>query len=40
MEIKSIDKKVSKYIPCLEEDYQASLGDNLPKRWIIASKRN
>lgn len=40
MEIKSIDKKVSKYIPCLEEDYQASLGDNLPKRWITASKRN
>ena len=39
MEIKSIDNKVSKYLPCLEEDYQISLSDNLPKRWIIASKR-
>ena len=28
-----------KFLPCLESDYQDALNDNLPIRWLKASKR-
>ena len=28
-----------KFLPCLESDYQDALNDNLPVRWLKASKR-
>ena len=39
MTVTSSSNDKIKFLPCLESDYQDALNDNLPVRWLKASKR-
>ena len=39
MLIHSPSSSFTNYLPCLEVDYQYALNDNIPIRWLKASKR-
>ena len=39
MTVNSSSNDKIKFLPCLESDYQDALNDNLPARWLKASKR-
>ena len=39
MTVSSSNNDKIKFLPCLESDYQDALNDNLPVRWLKASKR-
>ena len=39
MTVTSASNDKIKFLPCLESDYQDALNDNLPIRWLKASKR-
>ena len=38
MTVTSASNDKIKFLPCLESDYQDALNDNLPVRWLKASK--
>ena len=39
MLIDTSKNKSSSYLPCLESDYLDALNDNIPIRWLKATKR-
>jgi hypothetical protein len=39
MLIDSPNSSSTNYLPCLEGDYQYALNDNIPVRWLKATKR-
>ena len=38
--IDSSKNNATNFLPCLEEDYKDALNDNIPIRWLKATKRN
>ena len=38
--IDSSKNNTTNFLPCLEEDYKDALNDNIPIRWLKATKRN
>ena len=38
--IDSSKNNATNFLPCLEEDYKDALNDNIPTRWLKATKRN
>ena len=39
MTVTSVSNDKIKFLPCLESDYKDALNDNIPGRWLKASKR-
>ncbi|GIS00198.1 MAG: hypothetical protein CM15mP102_10180 [Flavobacteriales bacterium] len=35
-----LKNNATNFLPCLEEDYKDALNDNIPIRWLKATKRN